>query len=189
MKTKNQIIKILKSGGIGIMPTDTIYGLLGLATNKKTVQRIYQIKKRQPDKPSIILIGSLADLKLFNIKVDSATQNILKKIWPGQVSVVLPCPSAKWSYLHRGTKTLAFRLPQKKSLREVLVKTGPLIAPSANPEGLSPANNPAEAKKYFSAAVDFYYGRGSLIAPPSTLIKITNGQIEILRPGAVKLKI
>ena len=185
---KTKIIKILKDGGVGVMPTDTLYGLLGLATNKTTVERIYKIRKRRPDKPFIILISSLTDLKLFNIKIDSATQDILKKVWPGQVSVVLPCLSAKWLYLHRGTKSLAFRLPNKKSLQEILAKTGPLVAPSVNPEGLPPAKNIAAAKEYFDDQVDFYYGRGILDAPPSTLIKLNHGQLKILRQGAVKIQ-
>ncbi len=138
---------ILKSGGIGVMPTDTIYGLLGSALDKKTVERIYQVRGRRPDKPLIILIGSLEDLKLFGIKPKDKTLEILKKYWPGQLSVVLPCAGKKFKYLHRGTKTLAFRWPKNKWLQNLLKKTGPLVAPSANPEGRTPAINIIEAKK------------------------------------------
>ncbi|MEI6288738.1 MAG: Sua5/YciO/YrdC/YwlC family protein, partial [bacterium] len=102
---RNQIIKILKNGGIGIMPTDTIYGLVGQALNKKTVERIYKVRRRSPDKPLIILISSTNDLKLFGIRLQKETEDILARCWPGAVSIILPCEYKKFEYLHRGTKT------------------------------------------------------------------------------------
>ena len=178
---------ILNSGGIGVIPTDTIYGLVGQALNPDTVEQLYKVRQRKPDKPFIILISQLKDLELFDIQPDEKTRAILGKVWPGKVSIVLPCRSDKFSYLHRGTNTLAFRLPDKKDLIEILKTTEPLVAPSANPEGLEPAHTIEEAKKYFGEEVDFYVDGGRLDSPPSTLIKIVDGEIEVLREGAVKL--
>ena len=100
---------------------------------------------------------------------------------------VLDCSQKKFSYLHRGTKTLAFRLPKKENLRKLIQKTGPLLAPSANPEGLTPALTIAEAKKYFGNEVDFYVNVGKLNKKPSTLVRIKNGEVEILRQGSVRI--
>jgi L-threonylcarbamoyladenylate synthase len=177
----------LLSGGIAVIPTDTIYGLVGKALDKAVVERIYKVKKRSPHKPFVILISNISDLALFDIKPDKATKDILSGVWPGQVSVILPCPSEKFSYLHRGTETLAFRLPDKKDLVELLKSTGPLVAPSANPQSLEPARTIKEAKKYFGDEVDFFVDGGELNSPPSTLIKIIKGNVEILREGAVKI--
>lgn len=182
------IIKILKDGGIGVLPTDTLYGLVGLALNKNTVKRIYKVRQRNPKKPLIILISSLKDLAIFNIKLDSSLKKALNKFWPGKVSVILPCISKKLKYLHRGAKTLAFRFPSKKSLINLLGKTGPLVAPSANWEGQPPAKNIKEAKRFFGDEVDFYVNAGKLDSLPSTLIKIESGKVSLLRKGAVKLK-
>ncbi len=75
-----------------------------------------------------------------------------------------------------------FRLPSPKPLRNLLLKTGPLIAPSANPEGLSPSKNIEEAKKYFGDSVDFYVDGGEIEAKASKLIKLNNdGSIIVLR--------
>lgn len=185
---KNKPIEILKAGGIGVMPTDTIYGLVGSALSKKTVERIYAVRQRKPEKPFIVLIGSIGDLKLFKIKVDNFSKRVLSKVWPGKVSVILPCRSKKFSYLHRGTKTLAFRLPADVRLRNLFKKTGPLVAPSANPEGLRPAKNIKEAKKYFAKKIDFYIGGKKPDKLPSTLIQIKNKNIVILRRGKIKIK-
>ena len=182
-------IEILRNGGVGVMPTDTIYGLVGSALLPGTVKRIYKLRKRNLKKPMIILIGSLRDLELFKVRLTGNEKNLLDKLWPGKVSVVLHCPHKKFSYLHRGTKSLAFRLPRLKWLRQVLLETGPLVAPSANWEGKKPATTVKEARKYFSWAADFYFDRGKLDSSPSTLIAFKNGRVMVLRRGAVKIKL
>lgn len=182
---KNQ--KVLQSGGVGVLPTDTLYGLVASAFSKKAVARIYKLKKRNSRKPLIILIGSFRDLARFGVKPDAKTKKILQKVWPGKVSVILPCRNKKFRYLHRGTNTVAFRLPAKKSLRAFLAKTGPLVAPSANLESKPPACVIREAKKYFGDKVDFYADGGKLRSLSSTLITIKNGRIVVKRRGVVTL--
>lgn len=140
----------------------------------------------------IILISSLKDLNLFNIKIDNQLKKFLRKFWPGKVSIILPCPYKRFVYLHRGKKTLAFRLPAKKSLVNLLKKTGPLVAPSANPEGKPPAKTIEQARKYFgpeqSRRIDFYLNAGKITDLPSTLIQIKNNRIFVLRKGGQKVK-
>jgi L-threonylcarbamoyladenylate synthase len=181
-KDLSEIIKILKNDGIGVIPTDTIYGLVGSAFSKVAINRIYKIKKRSKDKKLIILISSVKDLEKFKIKIDPKTKKVLDKFWPGKVSIII--------------NDIAFRLPNKKLLIEILKKTGPLVAPSANPEGFSPAEDIKQAEGYFGPArphkgaggnnVDFYIPGGTLKGESSSLIKINkNGSIELLR-GIIK---
>lgn len=181
---------LLKEGVIAVMPTDTIYGICGSALNKQTIEKIYKLRKRSPQKPMIILISNFDDLKIFGIELNNKEIKILKKLWPGKVSVILEMKKyfKKFKYLHRGTKTLAFRLPKPKWLRNILKISGPLVAPSANWESYEPAKTINEAKKYFGNNVVYYDG-GKIIGKPSTLIKLKNGKIEILRQGEVKIKI
>jgi len=179
--------EILKNGGIGIIPTDTIYGIVGSALNKKTVERIYKLRRRNLKKPMIILIGSINDLKLFGIKIDLKTKRILSKIWPNKVSVVLPCKNNKFSYLYRNTESLAFRFPKNRNLTNFLKRTGSLVAPSANWEGYKLSKTIEEARGYFKDEVDLYIDLGAKKSQPSTLIGIDNGKIIIIREGAVNL--
>jgi L-threonylcarbamoyladenylate synthase len=187
--TDRKLIQIIKDGGVGVLPTDTLYGLVGSALLPETVKRIYKIKKRNPRSPFIILIDSIRDLNLFSVKLEKEAEKFLQKNWPGQISVVLPCPSKDFFYLHRGTKTLAFRLPKKDNLRNLIKKTGPLVAPSANPEGAKPAENISEAKKYLAKTVDFYIAGKKLKSLPSTLVRMERGKVSILREGAKKVKL
>lgn len=180
--TWKKVALLLKEGAVGVIPTDTIYGILGSALNKKTVKKIYQLKKRNPKKPSIILISSLDDLKIFKIKLKEWQRKILEKITPSKISFILPCFEKKFSYLNGGRNTLAFRVPNSKELTRVLKISGPLIAPSANFEGKEPAKSIHEAKKYFGKEV-FYWDKGKRKACPSTLIDLTTKKIKIERKG------
>lgn len=189
MKTRESIARRIKDGKIGLIPTDTIYGVSAAALSKKAVTRAYKILKRNPKNPFIILISSIENLALFDIKLDDATRNILEKLWPGKISVVLPVEARKFEYLHRGTKTLAFRLPKDTSLARIIKKTGPLISTSANPEGFKPATTIAEAKKYFGDGIDFYVDGGKIKSLPSTLIEIKDGAVNVLRKGAGKINL
>lgn len=182
------IAPILKDGGIGVIPTDTLYGIVGTALDKKTVERIYALRKRETKKPMIVMISSLKDLELFDVRLSDFQKKFLNKNWPGKLSVILKCPGKKWEHLHRGKKTMAFRLPEEKTLRKLLKKTGPLIAPSANIAGQMPASTPKEAMGYFVNEIDFYVDAGKLKSKPSTLITLDeNASVKILRQGAVKI--
>lgn len=176
-----EAIESLRNGGVGIIATDTTYGLVGRALNKSAVNKIYQLKKRTPDKPFIILISDLNDLKLFRANITSNIRKHLDEYWPGPVSIIFECTDKGLEYLHRGTNTLAFRLPAKQDLLNVIKAAGPLVAPSANPESLPPANNIDEAKAYFGNQVDFYV-EGQVNDKPSKIIRLTGDNEEVIRP-------
>ncbi len=187
MKRSNEIIKILKSGGVGIIPTDTLYGVVGSALKPETLKRIYKVRERDLNKPLIILISSTKDLDIFGVE---NYPKILDKSWPAKVTIILKVAKnlSKLTYLHRGTKTLAFRIPKNKFLVDLLRKTGPLVAPSANPQGEETARNISEAKKYFGDNVDFYYGKKTLKSNGSTIIKWDSKQFLLAREGDIPFR-
>jgi L-threonylcarbamoyladenylate synthase len=179
---------ILKNGGVVVMPTDTIYGIVGTALNPKTVERIYFLRKRSLIKPFIILIRSMDDLKGFGIHLTVDQKKFLHNHWPNPLSVILSCKEDKYHYLHRGTNSLAFRIPKDKKIIELLRQAGPLVVPSANFEGEKPSETISEAKMYFGNRVDYYEDGGRINYKPSTLIKLDNkGTPKILRKGVLKL--
>lgn len=185
MNWNNQgLIDLLKGKEIAVIPTDTIYGIVGSALDQDTVERIYKIKKRNINKPCIILIGDISELGLFNVILGDMVKNVAEKYWSSErpTSITLPCFSEKFHYLHRGEKTLAFRLPRSKELRDFLSVTGPLIAPSANLEGFPPARNIEEARKYFGDSVSFYLDGGIINGEASQLISLLpDGTVRLMR--------
>lgn len=180
-------IDTLKQGGIGVIPTDTLYGMVASAWNETAVERGYILRNRDLEKACIILIADIADLEIFSVHPSSKEREWLGSVWPGKVSVLLSCPHADLRYLTRGTGNLAFRIPDDESLRAFLRETGPLIAPSTNPQGENPAETIAEAKEYFGDAVDFYIDGGMLQSLPSTIVKLENDCVTVIRSGAVKM--
>ena len=190
-----EAVRILKTGGVGVLPTDTLYGIVACAMDKKAVERVYKLRRRTPSKPVIVLISSSADLKKFGIIPGAYAKKFLAQYWPGKISVVLPllrqgfggqACRRKFSYLHRGTNSLALRVPAGAKIRAFLKQTGPLVAPSANTEGKPPAKTIAEAKKYFGERIDFYIDAGKKDSRPSTLVRILKNKTVVLREGAVK---
>ncbi|PIR97814.1 MAG: threonylcarbamoyl-AMP synthase [Candidatus Colwellbacteria bacterium CG10_big_fil_rev_8_21_14_0_10_42_22] len=181
-------IEILRSGGIGVIPTDTLYGIVAPVFSQDAVNRIYELKNRDYNKPFVILLSSIDNLGQFKIALDDVIRQKIKGLWPGPVSIILPCPFDEYEYLHRGRESLAFRVPADDDLIGFLEESGPLVAPSANPQGEKPIINIKEAKKYFGKKVDFYIDGGDLEGSPSTLVKFRGQDLEVLRQGNYKIE-
>jgi len=180
--------ELLKNGGIVASPTDTLYGILGDSLNQSTVERIYQIKGRNPKKPLIILIPSVEYLSYFGITPSPQEEKLLNT---KGITVVIDLKNKdKYQYLHRGVGSLAFRIPDKQDLINLMEKIQkPLTAPSCNPEGKPPAKNVEEAIKYFGESIDGYVKSNTkLQGKPSTLVKIKDKQVIILREGKTPLE-
>lgn len=181
----NKLVSILKDGGIAVIKTDTLYGVVGLANNQHVVDRIYKIKNRDPLKPVVVLLSDASDLGKFGIHMDADLKTITDMYWPGKVSIVLETSDKiELHHIHKGTGGVAFRVPDDAMLRELLQQTGPLIAPSANPEGKAPAKDIATAMEYFGDQVNFYKDDGECInTKPSKLIKVNRDTdtVEVIR--------
>lgn len=184
---EKKLVKLIREGKIGVLPTDTIYGIHTSIFFPESIEQIYKIRKRDPSKPLIVLISAFEDLNLLKIKIDTKTKNFLENVWPGKISVILPCNNDWFFYLHRGKNNLAIRMPDNSQLIELLRQTGPLASSSANPQNQAPATTIEQAEKYFGDKLDFYVDAGELAGEPSTLVELKNGKIKIIREGAVKL--
>lgn len=179
------VAALLKPGSIGVIPTDTVYGVVARAEDRGAASRLYELKKRE-GKPGTLIAQSIDQLVELGLKRRYLTA--VEQYWPGPISVVVPCADPELAYLHQGKMSLAVRIPQHLGLLGVLEKTGPLVTSSANIPGEQPAQTVEEAHNYFTDAVDFYVDGGNLSGhQPSTIIRIVDDAIEVLRDGAVKI--
>lgn len=184
LKSVDEAIAILLAGGVGIMPTDTVYGLVALAADEKAVARMYELKHRE-HKPGTIVAASIGQLVELGIK--KRYLSAAEQWWPNPLSVIIPTGEAL-GYLHQGLDSLAIRIPKDKQLQAILAKTGPLLTSSANKPGEPPATTVEGAYSFFADTVDFYVDGGTMAdRQPSTLIRIVDDAIEILREGALKI--
>lgn len=178
--------ELLKAGAVGVLPTDTVYGLVARAADRRAVQRLYGLKSRE-HKPGTLIAADIDQLVALGIKRRYLTA--VSQYWPGAVSVVIAC-GPELEYLHQGVSSLAIRLPAADDLRQLLMVTGPLITSSANHPGKPTSANVDEAKVCFGDAVDFYEDGGDLSnRPPSTVIRIVDDAVEVLRRGAVDVEV
>lgn len=178
-----EIVGLLKSGAVGVLPSDTVYGLVCSATNESAVTRLYALKLRE-HKPGTVIAASTDQLVVLGLR--ARYLNAVESFWPGPVSVIIP--TANLNYLRQDVDGLAARIPGDEAVHNLLLKTGPLITTSANKPGQPTANTILEAKAYFGDTVDFYVDGGDLSGhPPSTIVRIVDDAIEIIREGAVKI--
>ncbi|HXE09806.1 MAG TPA: L-threonylcarbamoyladenylate synthase [Verrucomicrobiae bacterium] len=177
--------RLQRSGSVGIIPTDTVYGVVARAADEAAVDRLYRLKNRE-HKPGTLIAASIDQLEALGLK--RRYLKAVEQYWPGAVSVVIPASDPVLKYLHRGKLSLAVRIPEPVAFRELLEKTGPLATSSANPTGEPVATTMQAAKDYFGNEVDFYVDGGDLSAQkPSTVIRIVDDAVEVLRAGAVPI--
>lgn len=169
-------------GAVGVIPTDTVYGVVARAADEAAVARLYQVKHRD-HKPGTIIAANIDQLVELGIK--RRYLKAVEQYWPGSVSVEIP---HQVTYLHQGTGRQAFRIPDNADLQALLLQVGPLQTTSANEPGEAPANTIEEAKRTFGDKMDFYVDGGDLSANlPSTIIRIVDDAVEVVRQGAVHI--
>jgi L-threonylcarbamoyladenylate synthase len=177
------LIELLKNGAVGVLLTDTVYGLVCLASDEKAVSRLYQLKGRE-NKPGTLIAANIEQLEQLGIK-----HRYLKAVedyWPNPISIILPAPDL--NYLHLGKNSLAVRIPKEEAVHKLLLKTGALQTTSANLADQPLAQNIKEAQAFFGDNADFYVDGGDAMGKPeSTIIRIVDDAIDVVREGAVKI--
>jgi L-threonylcarbamoyladenylate synthase len=181
-KSLNDAIAIIKTGGVGVMPTDTVYGIVALAANESAVARMYALKKRE-HKPGTVIAANVEQLVALGVPEKYLRK--VEKLWPNPLSVEIALGD-NLSYLHQETGRQAYRVVADERVRTLLEQTGPLVTSSANQPGESGSVDVSQAEAYFADEVDFYVDGGDLSGrAPSTIIKVSDGGIEVIRQGAV----
>jgi tRNA threonylcarbamoyl adenosine modification protein (Sua5/YciO/YrdC/YwlC family) len=163
-----EIAALLRSGGIVLLPTDTIYGLHALA-NDTSSARIAAIKARDAEKRFVMIAASVAQLDAMGADVPS----MLNNIWPAPLTAIL----------RRGTETIAARVPDLKWLRDLLERTGPLISTSANRSGEPPITIADALPDELLRAIDGVVDAGLRTGKPSAIVDFTETEPRFIREG------
>ncbi len=180
-----KLAALLHGGAIGILPTDTVYGLVSVIA-PEPIKRLYATKPRQSHAGTVIA-SSVDDL--IALGLDEAALRYVSHLWPAPLSVVIAAQHVP-KFLREERGSLAVRIPEDKTLRSLLQKTGPLMTTSANKHGEKTAATISTAQRIFGDSVDFYVDGGDLSnRPPSTIVMVdARGTITTLRDGAVPVR-
>ena len=193
-KNLNKAVSILKSGGVVIFPTDTVYGIGCLFDNPEAVDRIYNIKNRPKNQPFPILVSSIEQVEKLAI-ISQQAKKLMSKYWPGGLTIILtPLPIPRLStYSKPGLEQLGksgkigFRMPDSKLLQNTISQVGPIIGTSANFHGQKTPTSLEELDPELIKLVDYVVKGECKKGMESTVVDITSGRIKILRQGAIKL--
>ncbi len=178
---------IIKSGGLVAFPTETVYGLGADAKNDESCRKIYLAKGRPSDNPLIVHISNMEQLYDVASNIPENITNIMNKIWPGPLTVVLP-KGKVGNVATGGLDTVAVRMPAHKVPLNLIEKSKlPVAAPSANRSGRPSPVFSSEVKEDLNDNVDLILDGGpTFFGVESTVIMIREEEKEIviLRPGA-----
>jgi L-threonylcarbamoyladenylate synthase len=187
METIKTIIRELKKGKVAVCPTDTVYGLIADASNKKAVNKIFRIKKRPLAKFLPLFVEDLKMAKEI-AKIDRNQEKFLKKNWPGKTTIVLKRKrnGIGIKLYGLGERTVALRIPKYKLINDLLKEMKlPLIGTSANVSGRPASTKIKEVSKQFQGKrlrPDLIIDAGNLkAARPSIIIDLTGPKLKILR--------
>lgn len=177
-----EVVSLITGGSVGVIPTDTVYGVVCLAGNPEAVDRLYKLKHRRR-KPGTIVAHDVQ--QLIDLGIKKMYLRVAEQFWPASISVVLP---HHLDYLSQGLGSQPFRIPDNKKLLSLLAKTGPLLTSSANPPDEPIADTVAKAKAYFHESVDYYVDGGNLSGSlASTIVKVVDDAVVIVRQGREKI--
>ena len=179
--------EIVKQGGLVIYPTDTVYGLGCDPFNKEAIQKVHSTKKRQHN-PLPILGDVIENISKIS-KISDDALNIAKKIWPGPITFVLPKKNLS-DLVTAGSDTVGVRIPRNSiSLRLIELCGGLLVGTSANLSGKRSSLTANQAYDQIGESVGIVLDGGATeLRRESTVIKLINGKIEVLREGAINSK-
>lgn len=185
-----QAITFLEQGKLVVLPTETVYGLAGDATNGQAVASIFSTKRRPQFNPLIAHVSSI-DMAQRYVEIDSLSRRLMEVFWPGPLTFVLPLkPQHNIHPLTTsGLDTLAIRFPNSRFAEIVEYFGRPLAAPSANQSGrLSPTSAEAVFASLGKSVPLILDGGFCKIGIESTIIKVCNEDIYLLRPGGLVAK-
>ncbi len=179
----DKVAAILRSGGVVVLPTDTIYGFHCVYSSRSSIDRIVQLKGRSKSSGLILLASSVGMTDRLVGKWPAGARGKLGTLWPAPVTAILPA-SGKIPAALRPNRGVAVRIPALDSLISLIEKTGePLVSTSVNISGRPPLNMIAGIKRAFPGLNAYISRKGAGSRIPSTLIDLTGREPRVVRPG------
>lgn len=179
-------IQALREGGIVAMPTDTVYGLITVASNSAAVDRVYDAKARDPAQPMPLFVGDIEQAAII-VELNDAARRLAERFWPGALTIVLPRKASFRTRAAAGGETIGVRAPADPLLREMAQQLGPLTGTSANLAGREECHDAAAVRAQLGDRVDCIVDAAPLATgKPSTIVDLTDGRhARVLREGDI----
>ena len=182
----DRISEIIASGGVIAFRTDTFYGLGADPFNSAAVQKIRQLKSREGDKPILVVISDRDQIDQLIARKTTAFEALMKRFWPGALTIIGEAVAELPEGLTSGTKTLGVRLPDDHKVRALVRACGGMLtATSANVSSAPPARTAGAVENDFGDRVDLIVDGGVVtVEAPSTVVDATT-RVRLIREGVI----
>jgi L-threonylcarbamoyladenylate synthase len=180
---------LLKSGGVLVFPTDTVYGIGILVQETATLDSIYKIKQRDQGKAIPLLVDGIDCLQRYGLKLPGYALELAQEYWPGSLTLIVEASAELPKQFVAADGTIALRMPNSKIVLELLGKAGlPIATSSANLQGQAPAAAANQITAELETLVDLIIDSGSITnAQPSTIISCLGDKPIMIRRGTIPL--
>lgn len=191
LKNKDEIINTLNNGGVIAYVTDTVWGLGCLPDNEKAVKKIYEIKKREAQKPLILMSNEVYNLLDYVKPIPKVGQQLIKKYFPGALTIVTDKSDKTPDYITSNMSTVGIRIPNNKVFKEIceIIPNHVLATTSANLSHQPSAKTYDQALENMTGLADLiiedygYHAKGL----ESTVVGVMNNELRIFRQGAITI--
>jgi len=182
----NRAKDLLAEGKVGIIPTDTVYGLCTNALNREGVKRIYRIKRRDIKKPLVLFVKDKGEIEKFGV-VNDIAKKLIDNFIPGPITIVLKRKEGTPKISLKDIDTIGIRIPDEEFVIKLLKSLDfPLATTSANISNRPTPKDTSSLKEVFSGIVDFIVDGGERSGSPSTVVSVIGKEVKILREGRIK---
>lgn len=179
--------EVFLAGGVIAYPTETFYGLCVDPFNADAVEALYRLKDRPPSSPMPLIIGGISMLRFVTNELPPHAKKLMKRFWPGPLTIVLKATEHLPAAVTAGTGTVAVRLSGSPLARRLSNTFGsPITSTSANPSGKKPPVTAREVIDYFDGSISMLIDGGRLEGTlGSTIVDVTGERPEIVREGEI----
>jgi L-threonylcarbamoyladenylate synthase len=183
----DKAVAAIQGGGVAVIPTDTVYGLVASPFREEPTQRVYRLKGRDESTPTALICSDLDMLFECVPELRGSSRRLAQALLPGRYTLVLPNPAKRFRWL-AGTspETIGVRVPElPEPGRTILSRVGALIGTSANLRGGPEPTRPSDVPEEIRAGCDVFIDGGELSGTPSTVLDLSGPEPKVLREGAV----
>jgi tRNA threonylcarbamoyl adenosine modification protein (Sua5/YciO/YrdC/YwlC family) len=183
MRLIKKAADVLRDGGVIIYPTDTVYGLGCGLSNKKGIERIYELKKRNKKKPLSFVCSDLKHISQY-AKVTDYAYKTMKRLLPGAYTFILEASRLVPKIILPKRSTTGIRVPDNQICLALIKELGePIISTSVKTAQGESLSDPCLIKENFNRVVDLIIDGGIIMPEPSSVISLVDDNIEIIRIG------
>jgi tRNA threonylcarbamoyl adenosine modification protein (Sua5/YciO/YrdC/YwlC family) len=178
------VARTLRNGGVGVVPTDTVYAFVCGIEHKSAIERLYQIKKMDPKKPLSILCRDFQTISKYTRGFDNNWFRVIRRCLPGPYTFIMTANARVPRIMLRRRRTIGVRMPGDAICMSLLeLVDSPLLCTSVRTLDDSFWNVPAEISETYLGRLDFVVDGGERLAEPSTVVDLTGRTPNILRAG------